>query len=151
MRSGGPGFLVRPGCLIKSTFQQRTFLFQFRKESLQIERARLFFGLAAGEGEIAFQHRLHILDVLLHRIGIDLVTDEGELEFKSGQDSAQIVADTAEHSRALLNLPFNALAHDDKCCTSTANLFGTTRLEVGWRRPPLAETVGGASPVAGSA
>jgi hypothetical protein len=49
--------------------------------------------IAAREGQIAFQHRLHFIDIAAHFLGGFFVAQQRQFQFETGQDRPQIVAD----------------------------------------------------------
>ncbi len=59
-------------------------------------------GVAAGEGEIAFEHAAHFVDVLLQELAVGGIVEQRQRQLEAGQDRAKVVADAVEHGGALL-------------------------------------------------
>src|SRR5690606_4438380 len=116
---------------------------RFRGEPVEIagevEAARIFGSLAAGEFEIAYEHRLHVVDVAVERLEVRLRSGERQLQLEAGEDGTQIVADAGEHGGALLDLPLDALAHLDEGKARPPNLLRAPRPEIRRHRATLAE------------
>ena len=72
-----------------------------REEFRHVGSFRLLAGVAAGEGEIAFEHAAHLVDVFLHRLDLGAVAYQRELELEAREDGAQIVGHAREHRGAL--------------------------------------------------
>ena len=110
---------------------------------LEVEAAGVLGALAARESEIALEHRLHVVDVLLQRLGVAAGAAQRQLQPEAGQDGPEVVADAGQHGRALLDLPLDALAHLDEGEAGAAHFLRAARLEIARHRPPLAEALGG--------
>ena len=96
----------------------------------QIGQLGRLAGVAAREGEIALEHALHLVDVLLHRLDLGRFVDDGERQLEAGEHGAQIVADAVEHRRALLGGAFDAPLHLDEGVAGLAHLARAARMEL---------------------
>ena len=108
----------------------------------EVGGGRLLAFLAAGEGEVALDHALHLGDVGFETGHAFALALHGELQLHPGQRRAQVVADAGEQLGALGDLAPDALAHDDEGGRRLAHLAGALGLEIAHRQA-LAEAVGG--------
>ena len=96
----------------------------------EIGRRRRLAAVAAREGEIAFEHRLHLADVVLEvgRFGVGF--EHGERQAEAGEDGFQVVADAAQHRRALFVGALDAALHLDEGVAGLPHLARAARLEL---------------------
>ena len=87
-------------------------------------------GVAAREGEIALEHALHLVDVLLQRLDLGQFVDHRERQLEPGEHRAQVVADAVQHRRALLARAFDAPLHLDEGVAGLTHLARAARLEL---------------------
>src|SRR5690606_37758432 len=101
------------------------------EKGAQLQFADVFAGVALGEGEVAFQHVLHVIDILRHAFQLGPVAaGQRKLELEARQDGAQVVADARKHGGTLLYLALDALTHEDEGRTRLTDLLGTARDEI---------------------
>ena len=93
----------------------------------EVEPADIFFDLSLGEIQVAFEHALHVVDILVQAVEFRPVAGECQLQAKAGEDGAQVVADAGQHGRALFHLALDALAHQDKGEAGAADFVGAAR------------------------
>ncbi len=111
------------------------------KTGAEVETAGIFQRLAAREGEIAFQHGLHVVDVFVQGGDVGLAAAQRQLQLEACQDGAKVVADARQHGGALLDLTLDAPAHHDEGVAGAAHFGGSARLEIARHGPALAETL----------
>ena len=104
---------------------------QFFERRGHIGGLRRFAAVAAREGKIGFEHRLHLIDVLAHALHFRPVIEQGQFELEAREDGAQIVRDAREHRRALLHGALDVRLHLDEGIGRTPHLPRTTRPEIG--------------------
>ena len=115
---------------------------QFLEQGGDVGRRRLLAGVAAGEGQIGFQHRRHLVDVFLDGLDLGAVAEQRELELEPRQHRAQVVRDAGEHGGALLDRALDARFHFQKRGCGAAHFAGAARPKVR-RLAALAERFGG--------
>ncbi len=114
---------------------------QLFEEFRHVGRLGLLAGVAAREGEIGLEHAAHLVDVLLHRLDLGAVADQGELELEARQHGAQVMRNAGEHGGALLDGAFDPRLHLDEGGGRAPHLLGAARPEVR-HLAPLAEALG---------
>ena len=102
---------------------------QFLKRRAQICQRRQLASIASRERQIAFQHRLHFVDVLLQRLGFRRVFDHRERQPETCEDSPEIVADAIQHGHALFGGAFDAPLHLDEGISGLSNFTCAARLK----------------------
>jgi hypothetical protein len=81
------------------------------------------------KGEIALEHALHFLDVLLEKLDLGVV-HQRERQFEARQDRAEIMADAVEHGRALLERALDAPLHFDEGVAGLPDFPRAMRTEI---------------------
>jgi hypothetical protein len=109
----------------------------FSTTLVEAHHADILLGFAAGEGQVAVEHRLHVVDVLVQRVELRSVADQRELKPEAGEDGAQVVADARKHGGALLDLALDALAHLDEGDAGAPDLIGAAGRKSSGMRWPL--------------
>ena len=77
----------------------------------EVGRDRLLVALAAGEGEIALDHALHVGDVVVSSLVSGEFGQQRQRQLHAGQRRPQVVADAGQHLGALLDRAAQPDAH----------------------------------------
>ena len=111
--------------------------FQLLKERPQVGRDRHLAEVAAGEGQVAFQHAAHLVDVALQVLQLRRFLEERERQPEPRQDGAKVVADAVQHGGAALDRALDAALHVDEGEPGLAHLARAPWPEL--HLPPAAE------------
>ncbi len=106
--------------------QRKVVLGLFQKRNKR-QRADILLHVGLRKCQISFQHGLHILDVVVQSFKVGIVAGQGQLQLESCQNGAQVVAHAVQHSRSLLHLALNALAHEDESETRSPDFVCAAR------------------------
>ena len=97
-------------------------------QGCQIGALHLFNRIGTGEIEEGFDQALHLVDIADQRAGLGAVLLHRQAQLQPRQRRAQIMTDTREHHRALLDLALDPGAHIEKRGACRADLGRARRM-----------------------